>query len=133
MAMGNPYLQYQKQSVATASPGELTLMLYNGCIKFIKKASAAGQDNNIPLMHENIIKAQDIIVEFMSTLNMEYDVSKGLMALYDYMRRRLIEANLKKDQGILEEVLGMVTELRDTWEEVVKVNRRQFYGAGRPR
>ncbi|MGI6707444.1 MAG: flagellar export chaperone FliS [Clostridia bacterium] len=131
MAMGNPYLQYQKQSVTTASPGELTLMLYNGCIKFIKKASAAGQDKNIPQMHENIIKAQNIITEFMSTLDMEYDVSKSLMVLYDYMRRRLIEANLKKDQEILEEVLGLVTELRDTWEEVVRLNRLQSYGAGR--
>ena len=127
MALNNPYQQYQQQSVMTASPGELVVMLYNGCIRFIKQAMECINNKDLLEAHTAIIRAQDIIVEFMSTLDMKYEVSKNLMALYDYLHRRLIEANIRKDVAILEEVLGFVTELRDTWAEAVKITRKQIY------
>ena len=131
MAINNPYQSYQQNSVNTASPGELTLMLYNGCLKFIllgKKAIVAGK---IEEKNTNIIKAQNIVHELMVTLNMDVAVSKDLMSLYDYMNRRLIDANLKNDIAALEEVEGLVTEFRNTWKEAIQLNRqKQFVQSG---
>ena len=127
MAMNNPYQSYQQNSVNTASPGELTLMLYNGCLKFITLAKKAINDGNVEAKNTNLIKAQNIIHEFMVTLNMDVKVSNELMVMYDYLHRRLVEANVKSDLAILEEVEGFVTELRDTWKEAIQLNRQQQF------
>ncbi|MET3697634.1 flagellar protein FliS [Bacillus oleivorans] len=126
MAMKNPYQTYQDNSVNTASPGELTLMLYNGCLKFIKLAKKGIEDKNIELKNTNIQKAQNIIRELMVTLNQEVEISKQIMPLYDYINHRLIQANIKNDSSILDEVEGMVIEFRDTWKQVIKLNRNQL-------
>ncbi|MGI5851671.1 MAG: flagellar export chaperone FliS [Clostridiales bacterium] len=128
MAIANPYQQYQQQSVMTASPGELTLMLYNGCIKFIRQAKLGIEAGDIERANNSIIRCQDILEELMVTLKPEYDISASLSALYDYMYNRLIDANIGKDLSILDEVLEMVTEIRDTWAEAIKINRRLVYG-----
>ncbi len=114
------YNQYKKATVETASPGRLLLMLYDGAIKNINNAIIAinTKDNN--KAHNDIIKTQDIIMELMSTLNMDYEISKSLYSLYDFLMNRLIEANINKDAKMLEEVAVFVGELRDTWQEVVK-------------
>ncbi|MCQ6277158.1 flagellar export chaperone FliS [Bacillus sp. V3B] len=130
MAINNPYQSYKQNSVTTASPGELTLMLYNGCIKFIRIAKKAITDNNIEEKNTNLIKAQKIIQELMVTLKMDVAVSKDMMSLYDYLLRRLIEANTKNDAAILDEVEGFVTEFRDTWKEVIQLNRQKHYAEG---
>lgn len=127
MAINNPYKSYQQNSVNTASPGELTLMLYNGCIKFIKLARKAITDKSVEEKNTNLIKAQNIIHEFMVTLNMDVKVSSELMVMYDYINRRLVEANVSSDLAILEEVEGLVTELRDTWKQVIQMNRKQQF------
>lgn len=121
---------YKQNSVTTASPGELTLMLYNGCLKFLNKAKLAIQDKNIQEKNTNLIKAQAIISELMATLNMDIEVSKNMLALYEYMNRRLVEANIQNDVSIIEEVEGLVTEFRDTWKEVIRINRQQQFGNG---
>lgn len=121
---------YKQNSVTTASPGELTLMLYNGCLKFLAKAKTAITEKNIQEKNNNIQRAQAIIMELMSTLNMDVDISKEFLPLYDYMNRRLVEANLQNDVAIIEEVEGLVTEFRDTWKEVIQITRQQqFAGA----
>lgn len=127
MAMNNPYQSYKKNSVNTASPGELSLMLYNGCLKFITLAKKAIQDKNVEAKNTNLIKAQNIIHEFMVTLNMNVNVSKDLIVMYDYLHRQLVEANIKSDLAILEEVEGFVTDLRDTWKEAIQLNRQQQF------
>ena len=119
---------YKQNSVTTASPGELTLMLYNGCLKFLTKAKKAIEEKDIQEKNTNIQKAQAIITELMSTLKMEEAVSEQMFALYEYMNRRLIEANIHNDIAIIEEVEGLVTEFRDTWKEVLKITRQQQYG-----
>lgn len=121
---------YKQNSVTTASPGELTLMLYNGCLKFLNKAKLAIQDKNIQDKNTNLIKAQAIISELMATLNMDIEVSKNMLALYEYMNRRLVEANIQNDISIIQEVEGLVTEFRDTWKEVIRINRQQQFGNG---
>ena len=128
MAMNNPYQSYQQNSVNTASPGELTLMLYNGCLKFITLAKKAMKAGNVQDKNTNLIKAQNIIHEFMVTLKMDIKVSEELMVMYEYIHRRLVEANVKSDETILEEVEGLVTELRDTWKQVIQLNRQQKFG-----
>lgn len=132
MSMRNPYAAYETNSVTTASPGELTLMLYNGCLKFINKAKDAIEENNFELKNTNIQKAQNIISELMVTLNMDIPVSKHMMQMYDYINRRLIDANIKNSIEILEEVESFVTEFRDTWKEVILINRKaRFSGKER--
>jgi flagellar secretion chaperone FliS len=110
MAVNNPYQQYQNNSVNTASPGELTLMLYNGCLKFINLAKKAMEDKNSEVKNINIQKAQNIVNELMVTLNMDVKVSKNLQSLYDYLNRRLMEANIRNDVSILNEVEEFMTE-----------------------
>ncbi|MEK4629841.1 flagellar export chaperone FliS [Solibacillus sp. FSL R7-0682] len=119
---------YKQNSVTTASPGELTLMLYNGCLKFLGKAKVAMSNKNIEEKNTNLQKSQAIIAELMSTLNMNVEISKQMLPLYEYMNQRLVEANLKNDQAIIEEVESLVTEFRDTWKEVIKITRQQQYG-----
>jgi flagellar protein FliS len=114
----------------TASPGELTLMLYNGCIKFLKQAKQAIADKKIEEKHNNIIKSQNIIRELMVSLNMDIEVSHDMMQMYDYILNRLVEANTKNDVAILEEVEDYVIQFRDTWKEVLQINRKQQFGAG---
>lgn len=130
MSVQNPYQSYQQNSVTTASPGELTLMLYNGCIKFIRMAKKAMAEKKIEEKNTNLIKAQKIIQELMVTLNMDIPVSKDMMSLYDFLHRRLIEANTKNDPAILDEVEGFVTEFRDTWKEVIQLNRQKQFAQG---
>ncbi|MFT9598164.1 flagellar export chaperone FliS [Mesobacillus sp.] len=130
MAMNNPYQSYQQNSVNTASPGELTLMLYNGCLKFINLAKHAIRSKDIQSKNTNIQKAQKIVQELMVTLNMELEVSQNMMSLYDYMNRRLIEANIQNDTAILEEVEVLVTDFRDTWKQVIQLNRQKQHGQG---
>ncbi|WP_342540902.1 flagellar export chaperone FliS [Heyndrickxia sp. FSL K6-6286] len=128
MSISNPYQTYKNNSITTASPGELTLMLYNGCLKAIKQAKDAIGKGSIEKRNSNIQKAQAIIKELMVTLNTEIAISKNLMDLYDYMNRRLIEANINNDISVLNEVEGLVTEFRDTWKQVIHLNRQKEYG-----
>lgn len=131
MAINNPQQAYANNAVTTASPGELTLMLYNGCIKFIRLAERAMTDNNIEQKNVNVQKAQAIIRELSITLKADTDLGKNMLALYEFMHERLVEANIKNDPAILKEVEEFVTEFRDTWKQVIQENRRiQQVGAG---
>ncbi|WP_281863651.1 flagellar export chaperone FliS [Planomicrobium okeanokoites] len=119
MAINNPYQTYQQNSVTTASPQELTLMLYNGCLKFIKLAKRAMDEGKFEAKNTNLIKAQAIIQEFIITLDQDIEISENLAQLYEYIHFQLREANMKNDMAILEEAEGQVKELRDTWKEAM--------------
>ncbi len=119
----NPYQVYKNNAILTASPEELTLMLYDGAIKFCNQAIMAIENNKTEDAHNLIIRVQDIIQEFIITLKTEFEVSKNFSVMYDYIYRRLIEANLKKDVDILKEVLKYLKELRDTWKEVIRLSK----------
>ncbi len=125
MAVNKLHNQYFENSINTATHEELTLMLYNGLVKFIMIAQSGMEEKNLEKANANILRAQDIINEFRATLDMKFEVSKGLDSLYEYMNRRLIEANIRKDKEILEEVLGMAKELRDTWSLAIKRAKSQ--------
>lgn len=124
MALNNPYAKYQENSVFTAPPEELTLMLYNGLIKFIMMAKQSIQKRDIEKTNNEIIRAQDIVTELRSSLDLKYDIAKQLDAIYDFMFFWLIDANIKKDANKLEEVLVIAKDLRDTWAEAMKLAKQ---------
>lgn len=122
MLTNNRYAAYANNKIMTASKPELTLMLYDGAIKFCNMAIAAIGEHDIEKAHTNIIKIERIIEEFQSTLNFKYAVAKDFNNVYQYLQDRLKEANIKKDPEILEEVLKHLRTMRDTWKEVMKKN-----------
>lgn len=116
---------YKNQQIMTASPEELTLMLYNGAIRFVAESMQALEAGNLEKANTSNLRAQDIVREFMCTLDMQYEISQGYYKLYDYIEYRLIQANIKKDRSQLEEVKTMLTELRDTWSQAMKTAKAQ--------
>lgn len=119
----NGYAAYANSKIMTASPAELTLMLYDGAIKFCNIALVGIEQSDIEKTHNNIIKVERIIKEFQATLDHKYPVSKDFDQVYTYLIRRLHEANIKKDPEILEEVLKHLRTMRDTWKEVMALNQ----------
>lgn len=127
MAIHNPYAAYQNNSVNTSTPGELTLMLYNGCLKFIEQAKRAMVDEKIEEKNTAIQKAQAIISELMITLDTSVPVAENMMVLYDFANSRLIDGNIKNDSALLEEAADIIREFRDTWKQVIQINRQKQY------
>lgn len=119
----NPYAKYQNSKILTASPAELTLMLYDGAIKFGNIAITAMQEKDIQKAHLNIVKVQRIINEFRSTLDRKYPVAQDFDNIYTYLLQRLFEANIKKDPEIMEEVVGHLRTMRETWVDVMKKSK----------
>lgn len=125
MALPNAYSQYNNNKVLTASPAELTLMLYEGAIKFCNIAEVAIEQKDIQKAHNNIVKAQRIIDYLRQTLDMKYEVAQDFERMYVYLSERLVMANVKKDKDILEEVNTHLHSIRDTWKEVMRINREK--------
>jgi flagellar secretion chaperone FliS len=115
---------YLEHKILMAKPEELTLMLFDGILRFIKQAKLFNEQKNIERCGNALVRAQDIIDELNATLNMDYEVSLGLRELYVFMRTRLVEANIKKDNAIMDEVLDLATDLRDTWREAMEKARQ---------
>ena len=125
MALPNAYSNYNNNKVLTASPAELTLMLYEGAIKFINIAIVALEQKNIEKAHINIVKTEKIIDHLRITLDMKYPVAQDFERIYEYLSRRLVEANMQKDKEILEEVCSHLRTVRDTWKEVMRISKEK--------
>lgn len=119
MIQKNPYAAYNNSKIQTATPAELTLLLYEGAIKFTHIAIVAMEKNDVQKAHDNIMKTEKIIEEFQATLDHKYPVAKDFEAVYSYLLKRLFDANIRKDPEILEEVLRHLRTMRDTWKEVM--------------
>lgn len=117
----NPAAAYGARKVETATPAELTLMLYEGAIKFCNIAQGAIEQKDYGKANTNIQKARNIVVELQTTLNHDYKVADDFDVIYDYLFRRLIDANVAKDVNILEEVLEQLRDIRDMWKQVMKL------------
>ncbi|MBR8665376.1 flagellar export chaperone FliS [Bacillus paralicheniformis] len=130
MALNNPYAAYQQNSINMATPGELTLMLYDGCLKFMKLAKQAIDQKDIELKNTNLIKAQHIIQELNLTLNRKVELATSMGAMYEYIHRRLVEANIRNDKDIVTEVEGYVKDLRDAWKQALQIERQGRFGSG---
>lgn len=125
MLVNQGYAAYANNKIMTASSAELTLMLYEGAIKFCNLAIKAVEERDIEQAHNNIMKVENIIEEFQSTLDHKYPVAKDFDEVYSYLMVRLREANFKKDKEILEEVLNHLRTMRDTWKEVMRLSKVQ--------
>ena len=124
-AYGNAFNTYKNNSVNFASKDQLLLMLVDGAAKFSKIGKQAILDKDVKKAHENIVKTQNIFYELMATL----DVAKGgewansLMKVYEFITRRLTEANIKKSEEIMNEIIPLIDEVRDTWNEAYKISK----------
>lgn len=126
MALPNAYAQYAQYNtnkIMNASPGELTLMLYDGAIKFCNIAIMGIEKKDVQKAHANIVKTEKIIQYLRETLDMKYPVAQHFENIYVYVEQRLVEANMQKDKEILEEVCSHLRSLRETWVEVMRINK----------
>lgn len=119
----NAYNAYKTNSVNYASKDQLLLMLVEGAVKFAKIGRQAISDKDVKRAHENIIKTQNIFYELMATLDVNKggEWAKGLMSVYEFITRRLMDANIKKDVEIMNEVIPLIEDIKDTWEQAYKV------------
>ena len=124
MPARNPFAEYANNKILTASPAEVTLMIYEGAIKFCNIAIIAIENGEVEKAHVNIKKTQRIIEEFRNTLDRQYKVAEDFDRIYVYLLQRLLQANIKKDKAILEEVNMHLRSVRDTWKEVMRRNRQ---------
>lgn len=124
MPARNPFAEYATNKILTASPAEVTLMLYEGAIKFCNIAIVSIEHGEIEKAHLNIKKTQRIIEEFRNTLDHKYPVAEDFDRIYVYLLQRLVQANIKKDTAILEEVNMHLRSVRDTWKEVMRKNNQ---------
>jgi len=116
----NPYNQYKQTQITTANQGKLIVMLYDGAIKFLNIALENMSPKTYDVVNNNIIKAQDIITELLLSLNMDEggEISQNLFNLYMYFKRQLLEANIKKDAEIVAQILKLLKELREAWDQI---------------
>ncbi|MEA4835979.1 MAG: flagellar export chaperone FliS [Anaeromusa sp.] len=121
MSMINPAAAYRNQQIMMASPEQLTLMLYDGAIRFLRASITAIDAKDIEKAHDMNMRTQDIVREFRNTLNMDIELSANWDQLYEFMEYRLVEGNMKKDKAMLQEVLDLLKEMRDTWAEAMKL------------
>ncbi|MDD2430589.1 MAG: flagellar export chaperone FliS [Firmicutes bacterium] len=123
----DPYALYKKTKIETSSPAELVNLLYDEAIKCCKMANRAIEAKKIDSAHTNLVKVQDILDELSCSINTENggEVAENLLALYGYMKRRLIEGNIKKDTAIISEVYELFASLRQTWQEAMKIGNKE--------
>ena len=124
----NQYVkQYQKSSIETASREQILIMLYDGAIQFLNKAKVAMQNREIENAHNNLIGAQNIIQEFINSLDREVapQLAENLTSLYEYFLRRLVHANIKKKVEPIDEVLGYLKSLKATWEQAIVLAQKE--------
>lgn len=117
--ISNPYKQYQQNSIMTASREELTMLLYNGAIKFCNQSIEAIENKNIQKAHNCNIKAQNIIIELQETLDKNYIYAKDINNIYNFIRELLMEGNITKDKEKIEQAASLIREFRDLWQQVV--------------
>jgi flagellar protein FliS len=116
------YAQYKNNKIMNATPPELTLMLYDGAIKFLNVAEFSLEKKDLQKVHDNIMKTERIIEYLRNTLDMSYPVAQDFERMYAYIDRRLVEANIAKDKEIIAEINTHMHAIRDNWIEVMKAN-----------
>lgn len=128
----NPYQQYRATRVETAGSVDLVVMLYQGAVKFIRVGLQALDQQDVKEAHACFVRAQDIVVELLGSLNREAggDIAQQLAGLYDYCYRLLILANVKKDPAPAHEVIGILRDLGTAWQQIAVQQRQQAQAAG---
>jgi flagellar secretion chaperone FliS len=118
--VSNPYENYKRMQVETSSQGRLLLMLYDGALKNLRQAKVSIDQRQPNQAHNCLIKAQDIVMELNWDLNMDAgDIAQRLRSLYLYIHKRLVLANVKKDPVIVQEAIGLLSELKEAWDTII--------------
>ena len=130
MTIHNGYARYREQSIMTASPGDLVLMLYDGSLRQMRLARVALAEGDMEAASTALMKAQDIVSALIQGLDFHIPLSDNLMALYEYLQYELIMTNVTKDQMRIGPIEEMVSELRTTWEQAVQEIRGKVRAAG---
>lgn len=125
----NALNQYKQNTVFTATSEELTLMLYDGAIKFVNIGKLNIENKDTVKAHEALMRAQDIIIELNASLNMDYEISNNLRSIYDFIMERLVDGNIQKDIAPLDEALELLQELRDTWKDAMREVKKARYAS----
>lgn len=123
MAMTNPYEQYKQQGVMTASPVELVVMLYDGCIKNMKIANLAIQEKDYQRANSSLIRAQEIISELITSLDFNYKLAENLMDIYEFCLHTMADINMTKDTTLIQPLIEILADLREAWAEVARSTR----------
>lgn len=119
MYTANPYNAYKQNAVNTASKEQLLLMLLDGAVKYTKIARLAMLEKNIPRAHKELVRVQDIFLELMITMDKNAgSYMEDLYNVYEFIKKELAKANMKKDVQIIDNVLPLIEEIRDMWYEV---------------
>ena len=119
--MRNAHNEYRSNHVETADPKQLIIMLYDGALRFLDKALGTIEDyKQYDEANRNILRAQDIITELMVSLDMDRggEIANNLMSLYSFMKKELLEANVNKEKKGVQQVIKMLTELKEAWEQM---------------
>lgn len=119
----NPYLKYKEQSVMTMTPGEMVVRLFEEAIKQLTIARSAINNHKIETANSSLLKSQNIIRHLRSTLNMQYEISNNLAMLYDFFINQIIQSNIKKDTQPIDDIIPMLTELKDSFAQAEKLAR----------
>jgi flagellar protein FliS len=115
---------YRNNAVLTATSEELTLMLYDGALRFMNQAIVHMVGKRVEPTHAALIRVQEIFAELRDTLNLDYEISQNLYNLYEYMISQLIRANVEKNPEHVRQVIGLTRELRETWAQAMQVARQ---------
>lgn len=130
MPQANVYGQYRQVQINTASPGKLILLLYQGAIKSLKKSIELIDRKEFGEKGDQLIKAQDIIMELNLALDMKAgEISDSLQQLYMYAYRKLVVANLEVDKEAIQEVIDLLENLYAAWEQAVQATEGTMPGA----
>lgn len=122
--LANPYQRYRQVTVETASVAELVVLLYRRAVQLLAEAEEAIATGNVPRAHGCLVRGQEILSELMASVNLEAgELAQQLWAIYDYLQRRLIEANVRKDAVIVREVREFLASLLEAWEQVAAQER----------
>jgi flagellar protein FliS len=130
------HMAYKKVDVETASQGKLVIMLFNGAIQRAEEAKRQIQKGRIDGVHNNLVRAQEIVAELRGALDMNGggDIARNLNRIYEYFQHLLVKANIQKKNPPIEECIGLMTIMRDTWQDVfLKVSTEALPAAASPR
>lgn len=124
MQARNPYTQYKEQSLSTMAPGELLVKLFDEVIKQCRLSAIAIRSKDYGQANDGLTKSQTIITTLMSSLDMRYPISTELREMYVFLGKQLLNANLQKDAILIEQVLPLIKDLRDSFEQADKISRQ---------
>jgi flagellar secretion chaperone FliS len=111
---------YKEQSILTATPGQLVVMLYDGCLRFLHQAAHAMRDGDTAVSGNRLARAEAIIDELLTTLDLEQGgvIASRLQGIYVFCNKQLIEARMERDPEMIEKVAELLGELRESWAQV---------------